>query len=182
MARRLLPFLLLLGAFLSPACSSKSVAEPGAFQPARSDAITKTDEEWQAELSQEQYRILRQAGTERPFTGKNWNTVEPGTYHCGACGLDLFHSEHKFKSGTGWPSFTQPISDDHVGELNDSTLGMKRTEVLCDRCGGHLGHVFEDGPQPTGLRYCINGDAMDFIPASKPPLKADKPAEPTEEK
>jgi len=186
MVQRLLPLLLLLGWSLFPACSSKSVAEPGTFQPARSDAVTKTDEQWRADLSSEEYRILRKAGTERPFTGKNWNNIEAGVYHCAACGLKLFHSEHKFKSGTGWPSFTQPISDNHVGELTDHTLGMSRTEVLCDRCGGHLGHVFEDGPQPTGLRYCINGNAMDFIPAlppaSKVPGERDQPTQSRDKK
>ncbi|MEE2751062.1 MAG: peptide-methionine (R)-S-oxide reductase MsrB [Myxococcota bacterium] len=186
MFRRLLPLLLVLGSSLSPACSSQSVAEPSTFQPGRSDAITKTDEQWRTDLTPEEYRILRKAGTERPFTGKNWNNTEAGTYRCAACGLDLFHSEHKFKSGTGWPSFTQPIAENHVGELTDRTLGMKRTEVLCDRCGGHLGHVFEDGPRPTGLRYCINGNAMDFVPTSpasaKPATEAGKPTNPAEEK
>jgi len=172
---KLLAHVLLAFSWLSIACSA-SIAEPETFQPTRSDAINKTDAQWQSQLSKEEYRILRRAGTERPFTGKNWNNTTAGTYHCAGCGLELFHSRHKFKSGTGWPSFTQPIAKDRLGEVTDRTLGMKRTEVLCDRCGGHLGHVFEDGPRPTGLRYCINGNAMDFTPsaASAPKPTTDK--------
>jgi len=142
-------------------CGSASHAENG-FVPTRSDAIEKTDVQWQAELTQEEFRILRKKGTERAFTGKYWNNKEQGTYHCAACGLALFSSEDKFKSGTGWPSYTRPIGDDRVGRAVDGALGMTRTEILCNRCGGHLGHVFPDGPPPTGLRYCVNGNALDF--------------------
>ena len=124
--------------------------------------IVKTDEEWKKQLTPEQYRILRKKGTERAFTGPNWNNKEKGTYKCAACGQELFSADHKFDSGTGWPSYWQPIEPKAVATEEDNTLFMKRTEVLCSRCNGHLGHVFDDGPKPTGLRYCINGYAMTF--------------------
>ena len=124
--------------------------------------IVKTDEEWKKQLTPEQYKILRKKGTERAFTGPNWNNKEKGTYKCAACGQELFSSDHKFDSGTGWPSYWQPIEPKAVATEEDNTLFTKRTEVLCSRCNGHLGHVFDDGPKPTGLRYCINGHAMTF--------------------
>jgi len=126
------------------------------------DKITKSEEEWKKELSPEQFRVLRKKGTERAFTGEYWNNHAAGVYRCAGCGLELFASDTKFDSGTGWPSFYQPIKAEHVGAEEDNTLFARRTEVLCSRCGGHLGHVFEDGPKPTGLRYCINSAALKF--------------------
>src|SRR5882724_2238926 len=126
------------------------------------DKIEKTDEEWRKELTPEQYHVLREKGTERPFTGKYANHHEVGTYLCAACGQELFGSDTKFESGSGWPSFTQPISDENVATETDMTFGMARTEVMCSRCGGHLGHVFNDGPRPTGMRFCMDSASLDF--------------------
>lgn len=118
--------------------------------------IVKTDEEWRAMLTSEQYRVAREKGTERAFTGEFYDSKDTGTYKCAACGNDLFNSEAKFDSGCGWPSFTAPLAEDNVRTETDYSFGMKRTEVLCSCCDSHLGHVFDDGPQPTNLRYCIN--------------------------
>jgi len=126
------------------------------------DKITKTDEEWKAELSDEEYNITRQHGTERAFSGQYNDNKKQGLYFCKCCGEDLFGSETKFDSGTGWPSFYKPSTEDGVGETRDSSHGMTRVEVHCNQCGAHLGHVFPDGPQPTGLRYCINSASLDF--------------------
>jgi len=127
------------------------------------DKVVKTEAEWKKILTPEQFKILRKQGTERAFTGKYWDNKEEGTYSCAGCGNDLFSSETKFKSGTGWPSYWEPIAEENVGIQEDNTFFMRRTEVHCARCGGHLGHIFEDGPPPTGLRYCINGNALDFV-------------------
>jgi peptide-methionine (R)-S-oxide reductase len=122
----------------------------------------KSEEDWKKELTPEQYRVLRLKGTERPFTGKYWLHKEEGTYKCAGCGTPLFASETKYESNCGWPSFFTPLDEDNIEEERDTSHGMIRTEVLCKNCGGHLGHVFEDGPQPTGLRYCINSVSIDF--------------------
>ena len=124
--------------------------------------IFKTNDEWSNELSSQEFDVLRLQGTERAFTGKYWDNKKDGIYKCAACDLDLFSSETKYKSGTGWPSFYKPIDDSHVGEELDTSHGMVRAEVHCGRCGGHLGHVFEDGPEPTGLRYCLNSVSLSF--------------------
>jgi peptide-methionine (R)-S-oxide reductase len=124
---------------------------------------TKIEEnEWRKKLTKEQYKVLREKGTEHPFTGKYWDNHEKGTYYCAGCGVPLFNSETKFESSSGWPSFYAPIDEDNIDKKTDKSFGMRRTEILCKKCGGHLGHVFSDGPEPTGKRYCINSISLDF--------------------
>jgi peptide-methionine (R)-S-oxide reductase len=126
--------------------------------------MPQTEAEWRDKLTPEQYEVLREAGTERPFTGKYWDAKTPGTYRCAGCGEELFTSDTKYESGTGWPSFYQALRPELIAEVQDVSHGMVRTEVRCANCGGHLGHLFDDGPNPTGLRYCLNSAALDLDP------------------
>ncbi len=142
--------------------NAKSADTPKAEKIEMPDKVEKTDDQWRKELSAEQYHVLREAGTERAFTGAYWDNHERGVYHCAACGLALFSSNTKFDSGTGWPSYYAPVSEANVIKETDNSLGMSRTEVKCRRCGSHLGHVFDDGPKPTGLRYCMNSVSLKF--------------------
>ena len=132
------------------------------FNDGMTESEINSEDYWKKKLTKEQFKVLRQKGTEMPFTGKYWDNKEKGIYLCAGCGNPLFESETKFKSGTGWPSFYAPIDREKINEKKDLSNGMIRTEVLCSKCGGHLGHVFDDGPHPTGLRYCINSVSLNF--------------------
>ncbi len=153
-------FLILTVSFSSVACSQQQEGNKSSFSP--SDKIKKSESEWKAQLTDDEYSVLRKNGTERAFTSDLLNNKKEGLYICKACSLPLFNSDTKFKSGTGWPSFYESINKINVVEKDDQSYGMVRTEVLCARCNGHLGHLFTDGPNPTGLRYCINGVSLKF--------------------
>lgn len=143
--------------------AAEAVPRTATAAPPMNDNARKTEAEWKRQLSPEQFRVLRQKGTERAFTGKYWNHHEEGVYRCAGCGQELFASDTKFDSGCGWPSYYAPLAPKAVATQPDTSHGMNRIEVLCSRCGGHLGHLFNDGPRPTGLRYCINSAAIDFV-------------------
>lgn len=140
-------------------CLNSSIS----FSQSHRFTVVKTEEAWKKQLSPEAFRVARKEGTERAFSGKYWNNHETGTYQCTCCNLDVFSSATKFESGTGWPSFYKPLNKTAVLEEVDRTFNMERTKVTCSRCGAHLGHVFEDGPKPTGLRYCLNSVALNFV-------------------
>ncbi len=157
-----------LGAWFHLAATHRPEGDRAAnTERTRKARVIKSDDEWRKTLTPEQYRVLRKKGTERPFSGEYWNTRESGTYSCAGCGQELFSSSTKFDAGCGWPSFWEAARPGTIEYHDDYSLGMHRIEVTCSRCGGHLGHVFDDGPEPTGKRYCINSVSLKFTPAPK---------------
>jgi peptide-methionine (R)-S-oxide reductase len=153
--QKLLTILFILSAFIADSQTISSEMQ-------KKEKLNKTEDQWKQELTDEEYNILRNCGTEPPFTGKYYKHDEKGTYHCAACGAKLFSSETKYESGSGWPSFYDAIDKKAIKELPDNSLGMRRIEIKCAKCNGHLGHVFPDGPNPSGLRYCVNSVSLDF--------------------